>query len=343
VKKFREKHYALYLLPMCFFLGGEVMSGYFVRKDFLMILIFIGMVWVYMRKQWPATVRFLAINILGVFMLLSHEIFGFLCLPIFVLLLTREFSERRFFGALWRSCLFILPCIISFLLAIHFSGNKEVADTIWASWTILNKETVEQGAVGAIGWDTINTFIMHLMSNFLQVKDLMWSTVIWIITFPFIYYLSTNFLYAFRKKESDYTEKHRTVLSAIILFQFICFIPLFTILCNDYLRMCFLWVAGSFVVFLLIPLEILYGLIPAHLVRIIEKFNAWVSAMLPPSKTIVALLLLIIGLSPYNSDFGLFSTIQTSILYQAIALVSYPVSLIAPQIETLLMNLGLFK
>jgi hypothetical protein len=77
VKLFMKKKYSLYILPLCFFLGGVVLSDHWIRKDYMFFCFFIPVLWFYSNQHLSLTIKLIAINILSVFIILSHEVFVF--------------------------------------------------------------------------------------------------------------------------------------------------------------------------------------------------------------------------------------------------------------------------
>lgn len=307
---FKKRNYSLYILPLCFFCGALVIStSYWIRKDALMICFFILAIWLlYLNKKFLSKpIKIVIINILLIFILLTHEVVAFFTLPIIFLLLYDLFKDEGVFKSLLLSAVSLLPSLLTFLLVILFSGNYETAQTIWDSWHIATgKETTPLGdnnALGALSWGLKYTIIMHLKCNFLIINEGILSTLYWIITFPVIYYITTNFLAVFRKSPGDFTENHKTVLSSIFLFQLICLSPVFIVLSIDYIRLFFYLLTSTFVIFILVPLNVTENLFPKFFIKFTNKINNVLIRLMPPSKHIIGLLMLLIGVSTYAFNF----------------------------------------
>jgi len=320
IYQFKKRKFSLYILPLCFFCGALVINNeYWIRKDSLMILFLIASLWIFqVPKKMPLLVRILIINILLIFMTLSHEVFAFISIPIFIVLLINVFKEKGFLKSLLMSILFLCPTIIAFLLAMYAKGNYEIAQTIWNSWYILlNRELTlvdYNNSIGALYWETIPTLKSHFSEIFLTIDWGILSLFVWMIILPVVYYISTNFLSVFHKNGSTFNEEKKTILSAILIFQFICLLPLFLGLSKDYIRLAFYLTTSTFAIFLLIPFDTLKQLFPKFYIRFIEKLNKSFTNLIPPSKTVLVILMLIVGIS--NWGFNMYDTLTSSMLYQ---------------------------
>ncbi|MDR1682029.1 MAG: hypothetical protein LBS25_01365, partial [Candidatus Symbiothrix sp.] len=107
VRQFLKKSYSLYILPLCFFLGGAILDGYWVRKDLLFFCFFIPVIWLYNKNNIPVFVKMLFINILAVFIILNHEVFAFFALPVLYLLFFNQFKIKGFLRSSVLSFLFL--------------------------------------------------------------------------------------------------------------------------------------------------------------------------------------------------------------------------------------------
>jgi type IV secretory pathway VirB3-like protein len=297
---FRKKGYALYLIPLCFFCGALIGWGYWIRKDALMLCILIAtlLIWNSNRRSFSPILRIIAINLLSVFILLVHECFAFFALPLLFLLIFHHYRNKGFWRSGFLSSLSLLPALGAFLLLLWKHGDAETALTIWNSWQTTLSNEVPAGAIQAIGWTTKDAIAFHIEQNFLGSTHEGFSVFHWVTIFPAIYYVLINTLAVFKKQPETYTENHRAILSLILLFQFVCMIPLFTILACDYDRSFFYLTASSFALFLIIPMKTLEGLFPPIVYGLANKINKGLDNLLLPSKTMVVFLMLIINVPP---------------------------------------------
>jgi len=301
IKLFLKKGYSLYILPLCFFLGSGILSGFWIRKDYLFFCFFIPVLYLYNKNNLSVFAKMVFINILAIFIILSHEVFAFFALPILYLLLFNQYKAKGILRSSVFSFLCLLPSIFAFVLTILYHGDPQTAQSIWASWSgILDKETSRIGwSVSAIGWSSKSAIIMHLKINFLYKDQGILYFLMWFVTFPVVYYISTNALLTFRKNDTVFTNQHKTVLSSILIFQLLCLSPVFIALSCDYIRTFFYWIASSYAVFLIIPINQTEKLFPSFFVRFVESKNAGLLKILHPTKTALVFLMMFIGISGY--------------------------------------------
>jgi hypothetical protein len=292
-------------------------------------------------------VRMLFINILFVFIILSHEVFAFFALPIFFLMLFNRFKAQGILRSSVLSFLWLLPGILAFISTLFYHGDLQTMQSIRDSWTgILNIEDQEGymslddrlywRSVDALGWSITYAAKYHLRMNFLLSNNGILPLPVWIITFTVIYYIATNALLAFRKNESVFTTRHKTALSSILVFQLLCLLPVFIILSCDYIRIIFYWIASSFAIFLLIPLKEIETVLPAVLIRSVEQINNRLSKILKPTKTSLAFLMMFTGIS--GCFFIVEWAYKTTMIYNILYMISKPFIRIASQISGWLMS-----
>jgi len=327
IKSFLNRGYSLYILPICFFLGGPVLGGFWATKDLLFICIFIPILWVYGKDHLPLSAKVLIINTLAAFMILNHEVFAFIALPILFLLLFNLYKNNGVFRSAFLALLLLSPSILCFLLCVLHRGTPGTVSAILASWapllgTIATKTGEVPVAIAALGWATDDAFRFHIQVNFLSRDWGIGSLLAWTVTFPLVYYIASNALLAFRKCEHDFTEHHKTVLSSLLFFQLLCLFPVFALLSCDYLRVIFYWTASSFALFLLVPREKIESLFPGILFHFVKHFNNVLAHVLPPSKTSLAFLMLFLGITPVF--FNIIDAFRTTMFYNVLSILSFP-------------------
>ncbi|RYD78636.1 MAG: hypothetical protein EOP53_10890 [Sphingobacteriales bacterium] len=329
VKAFLKKGYTLYILPICFFLGMGAFSGFWLRKDYLMVFFLIAALWTYKSKL-STPMKILAINILAITILLIHESFAFFSLPILFLLFFNDYRNKVFLQRIMLSIVALLPSGLTFLLTLHYHGDIKIAQIIWDSWAaVANLNASEltdssHGALSAIGWSRESAFNMHFKTNFLMKDMSVFSAVFWGMTLPIIYYIASNTLFAFRKHERIFSKKDRTILSSILIFQLICLLPFFLILSCDLLRIIFYWITSSFVIFLLVPIAKLEGIFPLFFTGFTERLNSFLSSIISPTKTTLILLMLFVGVPAVGFSFQ--KAIETNMVYNILCTLSYPLT-----------------
>jgi len=326
INAFIKKSYSLYILPLCFFLGTHILDGmYWHKRDYMMFIFLIAILWVFTKIN-KTTVKFLIINILLIVALQIHEVLGFFVIPFLFLLYFNEYGKKGILQSIALSFVFLLPSICTFLLTLKYHGNLEIAQTIWNSWVaVANLNAAEltkysHGALSAIALTCEYVFAIHLKINYLNSDRSVSSIVFWAMIIPLVYYIVTNALLVFRKNESIFTNRDKTVLSSVLIFQLICLLPCFSVLSCDLGRIIFYWIASSFVIFLLISKEKIANLFPAGYVRFIEKINRGLTNILHPTKTTVALLMMFTGIPVFGFNFP--SIIISSMIYNVLRMIS---------------------
>jgi hypothetical protein len=330
VVMFRRKGYSLLMLPLCFFLGGLVMSSFeiycgynsppdWIRKDYMMIGIFIVSVFIFLKEKLSYFVKILLISILSVFVILSHEVYAFIFIPVFFLLFftcgcgvgSCSTAKRIMLAALA-----VAPALAALVAVVHFRGYAGISEIIWNSWFAQTGEhysDIPEGtitAVGSLEWDESMVLRGHFFRNFIKVDFGLLSTFYWLIAFPLIYWIATTALLVFRNNETTFSAADRRRLSATLIFQFLCLTPFFTVLSVDYIRLVFYVVASAFAVFLLVPSAQLNRLFPAWYYRLIDRINNRIDMVLPHSRSVMAIVMLTIGISYYS--FNMSTVVMSS-------------------------------
>ena len=329
IRSFLKKGYSLYILPLCFFCGGIIMSQVWIRKDFLMFCFFIPTLLIYAHRTIPVWLKWALINLLTVLTILNHEVSGFFTLPVLFLLLFHSFHRqgKAIFLSGVKSILVLLPALFVFLLVSVKHGDPTVSQAIFDSWDTLAPGKMEPSpygnAIRAIGWSGMETLAFHFNINFLIEEHYILSIWYWLIVFSVVYYISTNAFLVFKKQQEVYTKADRNILSSILCFQFLCLLPMFIALSIDYIRIFFYLTASAFALFLIIPKTTLIELFPKFWLRFMDKMNTGLDRILPPSRTTVAFLMLIVGIS--YSGFVLKTIWMSTMVYRIFLLLSEPV------------------
>lgn len=325
-RSFLKKGYSLYILPLCFFLGAFVLADVWLRKDTMMLCFFIAIIWLYNKKNLSAIIKIFFINLLSILMILIHEVFVFFSIPALFFLFSYLFKRKNIIVSFLLSFLSLLPSVIAFMLVILKHGDQNTAQIIWNSWQDLysiNKTDVpSMNAIGAIGWTGSHALNFHIKSNFLQIDSGILSSYVWLITFPLLYYIATNALLVFRKTKTSFTEHDKTILSSVLLFQLLFLIPVFCLLSCDYIRITSYWISSSFAIFLIIPHDTIEKLFPSIVIDKINQFNKFIYNILAPTKAIIFLMMLLIGISEWS--FTLERFFRTTMLYQILWFLSKP-------------------
>ena len=234
VFKFHQKHFPLFFLSLPFFLGETILldPSLFLRQDSLILLIFTAMLSILTNsKKLPKTALFIAINLLFIFGILIHEVVFFVSFPI--LFLSCWHKKDSFF----KSILFFLPAITIFILCFILPETSSVEkmflltpgierNDIWFM-TITTKQNF------AVIWENASKFAIFYV----------------LIIFVLTWFVSMNFE-KLKIVQNESLKINKNFLFKSLLLQFISILPLYT--CAwDWGRWIFLWIASSFICFII--------------------------------------------------------------------------------------------
>lgn len=254
----------VYVMCSSLLLGLPLYEHFLIRKDVLFIALVILCLAV-MRSKIKMAYRDLLINVIGMFAVLVHEMFFFLCFPALVSMRT------AITGQLLPSIARYSGIIICFVLAVLFHGNIESATAINKSlvevWYSINPSDIliakPDGAIDALSWSTRRglSLSLSLYNDFSWgiYIPLAWALTICISFMYVVYYIGRGIVGEEKK------------IANILLFQLLSISPLF-LLGWDYGRWIYLWSCSSLAIYLSgINTGPLFSLIPERTTSILTK------------------------------------------------------------------------
>lgn len=122
--------------------------------------------------------------------------------------------------------------------------------------------------------------------------------IYWPMFYLVVYYFVTYFFSVFKPKRAAFGEAERTQLSSLFLIVSVCLLPLFTVLSCDYGRLYQYATLTSFAAFFILHDSVKQQIIPQAVQSRVAKFNGFLARLVHPSKGLLVILLLIIGVSP---------------------------------------------
>ncbi|WP_029037703.1 hypothetical protein [Salinimicrobium xinjiangense] len=297
--------FTLFFLPFVFFLGGPIIHDFWVRKDILLVLIFILTIHLLTRRNRP---NFILVNLSLISGILIHESIAFFSFPIMFLLL---YSRKKSF---WVPALFLLPSLLVFFLVVYFKGSLYISQEIWNSWKAISfpYESAEKSgipaAVDGLSW-TLKEGLLYSYHTLRNFNDGIYALIGWSIIIILIYYVLTNTDKLNPKLFGYKVEKYfdKTIISNLLLLQFFSVIPLF-ILGWDYGRWIFFWTTSSFAVYLVVPQRQLNQLFPLIISDTSRKMNGSLTHLF--KGTSVLLLCILIGFPAHS--WSLTGTVNSS-------------------------------
>ena len=311
---FIKKKQSLFLLPFIFVLGNPIINNFWVRKDVFLILIFILILFAYVRLNKPF-LRFILVNLLLILGILIHEGFAFISLPVLVLLFV---SERRSANIhlvdFAKSLVFFAPSIFIFLATFIAKGSFESAQAIWHSWQPITfpiqaeQTNLAPSAIDALSW-SIKKGISFSYNIFTNFNSEFYTPILWSLVFILIYYTITQAsklnLALFRQK--DLVPINRNKMSHIMILQFIAVLPLI-LLGWDWGRWVFYWVISSLTVYFLVPNKMQEASLEPFFGNIGFKLNGFLDKVFGQSNLLFIAIL--IGFPQYSWE--LIESIQHS-------------------------------
>lgn len=330
VKSFLKKGYTLFILPFVFFLGNPVINDFWVRKDILIILFFISIIYFALKKS---HLYLILVNFLFIIVLLIHESIGFFCFPILLLILIAK-KDNRLTSAVALSVAQLIPSLLTFLSVLYFKGSQLVASQIWDSWKPITFpiQAIDNhqipAAIDGISW-SLGKGLMFTYITLIDFSDGIYAPVGWFVILLGIYFISINTA-KLNFSTFNYTPTknfNRTNISNILLFQLLVILPLF-ILGRDYGRWVFYWITSSFALILLVPEIKLTTIFPKIISSTSTKINRILDLLL--GKSGVLLCCVLVGFPCYawsltiSMDTSQFITTLrfiSDILYEVVSLV----------------------
>lgn len=302
LRKFKQHNYCWWLLFSPLFLNFPV---FIVRKDYLLYFFLIGIIYLLQSAHTSALKKTLAFFLIssGLFI---HEAFIFYGGALYIMLMLST-KNNKYLN-------YIYVCLTIGILALLsiFKGNIDTAHTIIKSWNSIlpDQPLIYQyyNSIGAIGWESRDTFLMHLKFN---VGEENTGIIIRPIIAVMAYYMFTNFLIVFQESKNGIQEK-KNAISLLYSSAIICLIPMLTILSCDTGRVFQYATVTTFSAFIILPNRRIVNMYPTWYKELIFRFNDWLDNFLPPNKGLMIILLLVLAVS--DDHFSLYTSFRESVI-----------------------------
>ncbi|MGN0036711.1 MAG: hypothetical protein ACI36X_05790 [Bacteroidaceae bacterium] len=263
LRMFRKEGWSVFILVSWAFLGRLLSAslGWF-RRDIGMLLAVYGLFYLfhrYMQKRNAWT--WMGIQAVNVLTILSHEATFFFSVPLLMCIWAFHcYQETRSMAKAGLSALgfFALPLLAMAAVCIC-KGNQGVVDAIWASWQPCmeqypqawdaSTDPIDNG-VGALAWNSKDTFRMHIHMNFLcnfhpEIRyRYLPSALLTLLNFVLVYYFVTR-INTVDLKWNRLKPLDTLRMSDIMLLQFVSMLPMFTVLSCDFGRTIPYWVFST--------------------------------------------------------------------------------------------------
>lgn len=321
-----------YLVVVCFFLRRFSREGYswwflfspvvfgfyvsIIRKDFLEMVLLIGMI-ALIKEQSPSIFNRILATMIAIVGLLMHEAFFFWGIPCYALLLLGNYGSRK---EKFENLLLMLAIFATFGLMVVFKGNTETAQAIRDSWNApFGRTLLEDNAgnsINALGWSIDYAVQHHKIYNLYGSGGvplgIFWQPV-WAIA---IYYFCTNFIFVFHKPGMHHVKERKLAFSALYSFTFICMLPMFILLSCDYARLYYYISAAALTVFVLIPTNRILKIFPGFYLKTVNKINDAFVRYFPPRRPILLVMLLCLAIA--YAGFNFEENFHNSIIYKSV-------------------------
>lgn len=255
---------------------GPVIGHQIVRKDCLLILCFVSALF-FTRKS--GLVSALVANSFSAVAVLSHEVYGVIAIPIFLLV---KYVEQHAFASkksasgsmanasrlyrLIRAVTFNSPLVALFVICLTYHGNPQTAHNIWNSWqsqitsfpwaTGMNLRD-PKAAVGAIAWSTADGF---RRGGFSVLDDFSFGIYVpfaWLVTAAltvfYVLLIYRSHLETLKMEESRAKEEILS-LAGLLSLQFLAILPVCLVFW-DFGRLIFIATASAIGAFLILEPE----------------------------------------------------------------------------------------
>ena len=248
---FVKRGYGLNVLIMAFALGGVLIYGFDqLRRDFMELSLLAIVLMAYGRM--PGRWWLVAGNVLMMFGILLHEATFFFTVPILILV----YNARC--GNVLRSVCVWLPSIVVFGVCCVFKGTPETLPLVVERAQAYAPQCFPDGEVPwqlqFMGRDTADVFNLHLMYNFKDVNCLgpipfpaFLVTLFYVLYAP---YMTVAMLIGFTPRRIPWAAVASLV--RIMGVQFVCLLPMFTVLSCDIARVLCYWIMSSLLVWLIV-------------------------------------------------------------------------------------------
>lgn len=300
VRAFRKKGYGCNVLIMSFALGGALVYGFDeCRRDSLELAL-LAMVLLTFRRL-PFKWWLVLGNILITLGIALHEATFFFTVPALVAV-----TYIRIHNLLKSICCWLAPTLV-FCLCCVCKGTPEALLLIaeragkYAPQCFCGEEVPE--LLRFVGRDAVDVFRAHLTMNFYGMRCVgpvpVPTCLLTLFYFIYILYVTVAMLISFTP--GGLRAGARNTLVRIILFQFVCLIPMFTILSCDIGRVAGYWIISSLLIWVFAGEGLrLWGNFGGR----IDTMSGRLFSRRVPGRLILTMLMLVIGVVYFAPQYS---------------------------------------
>lgn len=263
----------------------------FMRRDYIELTLLLAILSLHHRM--PLTAWIAVGNIIAIFGILLHEATFFFTVP--ALIMVTNIDVKNIF----KSALAWLPAIATFLICCIFKGNAEMLDPIVSAVNTHYPGMIQANKVPEallfIKANSSNVMSMHIDYNFTGFPHRIPipTAAFTLFLICYIFYMAIAMPVAFARVKPETPTINR--LGRIMIFQFICLIPMFSVLSCDMSRVAVYWIISSYLIFLSLSAEESDSLFKSWFYTPCDFIAGRMLKILPPSRLLVTALFLFIG------------------------------------------------
>lgn len=287
IRQFIRYDICWWILPTSYIFSSAYICV--IRKDFMVISLFILALHLYQRNNWKPWIRLMSLSLLVTIMILIYEAIGFLTLPIVALLVLNDRSYRAPLPMRWIA---LLVPVVAMLACSLCHGDAATASAIHQSWLPWEGQMIpgeyHSLSLWALSW-TVADSLQFNESILLGTHLFGWlpKLLYRIASLALILYIGCRYM----KVMSRHAD---TGFSAIFVIIFLCMTPLWLGLSCDYGRLSMQLFIVVFVTYRYLPRSIT----PQWITSPISRINAVIDRIIPSHPATITLLLLFTGLAP---------------------------------------------
>lgn len=290
IHRFKRNGYELFLLPICFLLGGFSLYEFtFFRRDFMLLCMFL--LTVVLWKKMSVTKWLIVANVLTGMALLCYEPYIFFALPLLCLL--THVRNKKYITAIicW------MPSMLVFLLCCYFSGNENTYDAVWGAVSHFLKSP---GTLEFLKMNSQDVMAFHIEHNFLSFYHHIPIALISLVGVLSMVYYCVNAPYAFGKAKMQDRRYLLTLLVAVLF----CQLPMFVCLSTDYSRICVYSAISIYIIYFELTQKDLESLFPTKVYAMVDKFIVHVDKIIYPSRGKIVFIMMFIGIATWTGHYN---------------------------------------
>lgn len=290
IYKFKGNGYELFLLPICFLLGGFSLYEYtFFRRDFMLLCVFL--LTIILWKKMNVTKWLIVANVLTGIALLCYEPYIFFALPLLCLL--THVRNKTYITSIicW------VPSMLVFLLCCHFSGNENTYNAIWGTASNFLRTP---GTLEFLKMNSQEVMCFHLRHNFLSFYHHIPVALISIVGVLSMVYYCVNAPCVFGRAKMQDRRYMLTLLAVVLL----CQLPMFVCLSTDYSRICIYSAISAYIMYFELSNDELRGLCPMNVYEVVDRFLARVDKIIYPSRGKIVFIMMFIGIATWTGHYN---------------------------------------